>query len=47
MEEKKIGEQPDQLVKRVSHQTREEPNPGRQKRNQHNPKLRRLCIGRR
>ena len=46
MKEKQIGEQPDQLVERVSHQPRDQPNPRRQKRHQHNPKLRRLRKGR-
>ena len=42
MKEKKIRKQPDKLIQRVSHQARDQPNGRRQKRNQHNPKLRRL-----
>jgi len=42
MEEEQIGKQPNQLVKGVSHQPSHEPNGSREKRNQHNTKLRRL-----
>src|ERR1035437_9371256 len=42
MEKKMIGEQTDELVESVSHQTGGHTNPRPQKRNQHNPKLRRL-----
>ncbi len=41
MKEEKIGEQPDQLVKNIRDDPGNQPNRRRQKRNQHNPKLRR------
>ena len=42
MKEKQIGEQPDQLIERVSHQPGHESNRRRKKRHQHNAKLCRL-----
>jgi hypothetical protein len=42
MKEEHIGKQPNQLVQRISHESSHEPNGSREKRNQHNTKLRRL-----
>jgi hypothetical protein len=41
MKEEQIREQPDQLVQRIRHQSGDQSNRARQKRNQHNPN----CAG--